>query len=318
MGLLLFAENMIIKYLTDLSAYVTSVIVVSIAALICLAGAQDGIHINGIPLLFICMSVAFLMQWIAFIPAYIWQTERFYDLTGSLTYLTVTGLAIFGKSMWGHSDIDIRSLLLALLITVWALRLGTFLFVRILKAGEDRRFKDLKSSLPIFLRTWTLQGLWVFLTSVSALTAISAITVHPVDITLYTGTAIWIFGFVFEVIADYQKSRFRANKDNVDQFIQAGLWSISRHPNYFGEITLWVGVTIIALPVLRGWQFVTLISPFFVFLLLTRVSGIPLLQARADEKWGHLQTYQKYQENTPALWPKFSPIKSEPESRSGN
>ena len=318
MGRLLFVENMIIKYLTDLSAYVTCVIVVSIAALICLAGAQDGIHINGIPLLFICMSVAFLMQWIAFIPAYIWQTEHFYDLTGSLTYLTITGLAIFGKSMWGHSDIDTRSLLLALLITVWALRLGTFLFIRILKTGEDRRFKDLKSSLPIFLRTWTLQGLWVFLTSVSALTAISTTTIHPLDITLYAGTVIWIFGFVFEVIADYQKNRFRANKDNANQFIQSGLWSISRHPNYFGEITLWVGVTIIALPILRGWQFVTLISPFFVFLLLTRVSGIPLLQVRADEKWGHLQTYQKYKENTPALWPKFFPIKSEPESRSSN
>ena len=313
-----FIENIIIKYLTDLSAYVTSVIVVGIAALICLAGAHNGILINGIPLLFICMSVAFLVQWIAFIPAYIWQTEHFYDLTGSLTCLTITGLAVFGKSMWGHSDIDTRSLLLALLITVWALRLGTFLFIRILKAREDRRFKNLKSSLPIFLRTWTLQGLWVFLTSVSALTAISTTTIHPVDITLYAGTIIWIFGFVFEVISDHQKSRFRTDKDNAGQFIQSGLWSISRHPNYFGEITLWVGVTIIAFPVLRGWQLVTLISPFFVFLLLTRVSGIPLLQARADEKWGHLQTYQKYKDNTPALWPRFLPIKSDPESKSSN
>ena len=298
-----FIENIIIKYLTDLSAYVTSVIVVGIAALICLAGAHNGILINGIPLLFICMSVAFLVQWIAFIPAYIWQTEHFYDLTGSLTCLTITGLAVFGKSMWGHSDIDTRSLLLALLITVWALRLGTFLFIRILKAREDRMFKNLKSSLPIFL---------------SALTAISTTTIHPVDITLYAGTILWIFGFVFEVISDHQKSRFRTDKDNAGQFIQSGLWSISRHPNNFGEITLWVGVTIIAFPVFRGWQFVTLISPFFVFLLLTRVSGIPLLQARADEKWGHLQTYQKYKDNTPALWPRFLPIKSDPESKSSN
>ena len=102
-----------------------------------------------------------------------------------------------------------------------------------------------------------------------------------------------------------QKSHFSADPANKGKFIRTGLWSRSRHPNYFGEITLWVGVAIIALPVLQGWQWIALISPVFVALLITRVSGVPLLEAKADKKWGGQADYEEYKKQTPVLIPKF-------------
>ena len=108
---------------------------------------------------------------------------------------------------------------------------------------------------------------------------------------------------MFEAIADYQKRKFRA--ENQKKFIQTGLWSLSRHPNYFGEIVLWFGIAVMAFPVFTGWQFVSLVSPVFVFLLLTRVSGIPILEKHADDTWGKKKDYQVYKEKTPVLFPRL-------------
>ena len=193
---------------------------------------------------------------------------------------------------------------------IWAVRLGTYLFRRIRKAGKDARFDELKTSFPRFLLTWTLQGLWVSLTLSAALAAITTTTRKGLDIFALIGFLVWVLGFAFEVAADTQKSRFRADPANKGKFIQTGVWAWSRHPNYFGEIVLWIGVAIIAVPVLRGWQWVTLISPVFVTLLLTRVSGVPLLEKRADEKWGGQDDYEAYKERTPVLIPR-------PQSSSG-
>ena len=119
-----------------------------------------------------------------------------------------------------------------------------------------------------------------------------------------TGIAIWSVGFVIEVVADRQKSNFKADPSNEGEFIDTGLWAWSRHPNYFGEITLWLGMAVLAVPVLSGWQWVTLVSPLFVTLLLTRVSGIPMLEKRADDRWGSDPDYRRYKEQTPVLIPR--------------
>ncbi|HNE06258.1 MAG TPA: DUF1295 domain-containing protein, partial [Anaerolineales bacterium] len=124
------------------------------------------------------------------------------------------------------------------------------------------------------------------------------------DIFMVVGFVVWLFGFVLEVTADRQKRAFNANPANKGKFIRSGLWAWSRHPNYFGEIVLWIGVTIIALPVLRGWQWVTLISPLFITLLLTRLSGVPLLEKRADDEWGGQAEYEAYKAKTPVLIPR--------------
>lgn len=284
---------------TDRTSVIGLIVAVVAAALVALAGSQGSQDVFGFPVFALCFAVAFVIQWIAFIPAYLQQSEKFYDLTGSLTYLTVATLAVLLSPPQ-----DARSLLLLGLIAVWAIRLGSFLFMRIRKAGEDTRFEELKTSFWRFLLTWTLQGLWVSLTLAAALAAITSIVRIELGAFALVGLLVWIVGFGIEVIADRQKSAFRADPANAGKYIQSGLWSWSRHPNYFGEIVLWIGIALIALPVLRGWQWVSLISPLFVILLLTRVSGVPMLEAKADERWGGQPDYEAYKARTPVLLPK--------------
>jgi steroid 5-alpha reductase family enzyme len=262
------------------------------------AGSQGGASALGIPVFAFCVGLAFAIQWLAFIPAFALQSERFYDLTGSFTYITVTMVAVALGPV-----VDGRSILLLALIVIWAARLGSYLFRRILKAGKDSRFDDIKPSFIRFLNTWTLQGLWVTLTLAAALAAITTTTRKDLDVFALIGGLVWVFGFAVEAVADSQKSRFRADPTNRGTFIHTGLWGWSRHPNYFGEIVLWIGVAVIAVPVLRGWQWVTLISPVFVTLLLTRVSGVPMLEKKADERWGGQDDYQAYKRRTSVLIP---------------
>ena len=275
-----------------------------IGALVALAGSQGGATLGGVPIFAIAVGLAFLIQWLVFIPAYLFQTEKFFDLTGSITYISVVGVAVCYSRY--STDLDARSILLAALVIFWALRLGTFLFSRIKKAGKDDRFDEIKPSFIRFLNVWTIQGLWVTFTAAAALVGITTITRKGLDVFAIVGFLVWAFGFVFEVIADSQKSRFNADPANKGKFIQTGLWSRSRHPNYFGEIVLWIGIAIIAIPVLQGWQWVAMISPLFVTLLLTRVSGVPLLEKKADKKWGGQEDYEAYKKNTPVLIPRLT------------
>lgn len=278
---------------------VALVVVVLLGSGLAWAGSQNVVLVYGIPLFALAVGLAFVIQWLAFIPAYVWQSERFFDLTGSLTYIAVTTLAVLL-----NPGRDGRALLLLLLVLVWAVRLGSFLFRRIRKAGKDARFDSIKPSFWRFLNTWTLQGLWVTFTLAAALAAITTTTQQALGGVELLGVLVWGVGFAFEVVADWQKSRFRALPENRGRFITSGLWAWSRHPNYFGEIVLWVGVALIAVPVLRGWQWVTLISPVFVTLLLTRISGVPLLEQRADAKWGGQEDYEAYKARTPVLLPR--------------
>lgn len=282
------------------SSLVTFLVLLLIGYLVALAGSQGGAALGGIPVFMIIVGLAFLIQWLVFIPAYIFQTEKYFDLTGSLTYITVTTLALaLSRGM------DTRSILLWALVIIWAVRLGSFLFGRIRKAGKDDRFDDIKPDFLRFLNVWTIQGLWITFTAAAALVAITASVRKELDVFAVVGFLVWIFGFAFEVVADSQKSRFNADPANKGKFIQSGLWSRSRHPNYFGEIVLWIGIAIIAIPVLQGWQWVAMISPLFVTFLLTRVSGVPLLEKKAEAKWGGQADYEAYKKNTPALIPRL-------------
>lgn len=284
---------------SDRNALVALPVVVVIAALVAVAGSQGGSTVGGLPVFALCVLLAFVIQWAAFVPAYLLQTERFFDLTGSLTYITVMVVAVLLSA-----EPDARSWLLLGMVVIWAARLGSYLFLRIRKAGEDKRFAAIKTSLPRFLMTWTLQGLWVSLTLAAALVAVTTAERVAVGTVTAIGLLVWVAGFGLEAVADAQKSRFRADPANKGRFIHTGLWSWSRHPNYFGEILLWVGVAIVALPVLRGWQWVALISPLFVALLLLRVSGVPMLEKAAEEKWGGQLDYEAYKYRTSLLVPR--------------
>jgi len=276
-------------------------IVMGLGAGIAIAGSQNGATVfDGFPLFAFCVIMAFAINWIAFIPAFIFQTEKFFDLTGSITFITVTVVAVLFSPLR-----DARSFVIMALVLIWAARLGTFLFKRIIKDRKDGRFDELKTNFLRYLVVWSLQGLWVTFTMSAALVTITTLAKKPLGTIAIVGFIIWLTGFAIESVADAQKSKWRANPENKGKFINVGLWSKSRHPNYFGEIMIWIGVAIIALPVLHTWQLFSLISPVFVIILLTRISGLPMLEKRADEKWGGKDNYEEYKKNTPVLIPKL-------------
>ena len=279
-------------------AIVFTIVALLLGAGIGLAGSQGSAAWGELPLFAIAGIVIYLVHWLVFIPSWIYQTEHYFDLTGSITYLSALGtVAIL------HPALDTRGLVLCLLIAIWAIRLGSFLFKRVKRAGGDSRFDPIKINFFRFLLTWTLSGTWVYVTMAAGLAAVTSADSIGLDAFFAAGLALWLAGFAFEVTADTQKTRFRADPANEGKFISSGLWSISRHPNYFGEIVLWIGIAVIAFPALSGWQFITLISPVFVIFLLTRVSGINMLERAGKQRWGDNPDYQAYLDSTPALVP---------------
>ena len=242
----------------------------------------------------------FFTHWLFFIPAYIFQTEKFFDMTGSFTYLIASFYALLNAPSY-----NILSIIVVSCIVCWAIRLGTFLFMRINKDGEDKRFREIKPSFSRFLMTWTLSGTWVSICLLCVLTAICSSSGVVGGRLFYLGLIFFLFGFVIEIVADYQKTLFRKNPFNKNKFITSGLWSFSRHPNYMGEIVLWFGISIMSISSLSGIEYITLISPIFVYVLLTRISGVNFLEESANKKWGHLDEYKDYVRKTPKIFFKF-------------
>jgi len=275
---------------------VGSIIAIAMGAFMSWAGSDGGARIGTIPVFALCGALAFGVNWLVFVPSAIAQTERYYDLTGGITYITTTVVAVLLSP-----ELDRRAMLVAAMVILWSLRLSSFLFLRISEAGKDSRFDNIKNRPPRFFFAWTLQGLWVLLTASAAFAVITGGTREPLGVIGMTGIAVWAFGLIVEILADRQKSAFRRDPSNEGRFINVGLWAWSRHPNYFGEIVLWTGMAIVALPVLQGWQWATLISPVFVAFLLIKVSGIPMLEEKADQRWGGQPDYEEYKRSTPVL-----------------
>jgi len=283
-------------------------IIISVVLLTVLFGVlvnPPSAAVGGVPALALVFLVVFGIQGIGFVHAVINDTEHFYDLIGSLSFMgSIIAAAIISASL------TLQGVLLVLMVMIWACRLGSFLFIRVKEVGEDQRFRKIKASKLRFAVVWTLQGLWVSITSCAALVAV--VGGKPLDelnlmgqVTIGLGVAVWLLGFTTEVIADRQKAMFRRDPSNKGAFIKTGLWARSRHPNYWGEMVLWAGVAIVASPALVGVQWLVWISPIFVYLLLTRLSGIPTLVQRAESTWGDDPEYRQYVANTPRLMPKF-------------
>lgn len=256
-------------------------------------------------------ALAFGIQFAVFIPAYVYQTERFFDLTGSLTYLLCTCYSLYAGSVVNGGLCTFQSKVVSILVATWALRLGSFLFNRILQDGKDTRFDELKPDFFRFLNVWALQGLWVFLTALPVfITNASQVGAQGLSPLGMVGVCVWTLGFGIESVADYQKRYWRSLKDKQKPFIDYGLWYYSRHPNYFGEITLWTGMFLICCGSFKGSQHIGLLSPLFVYTLLNYVSGVPLLEKSSDKKYGHLKEYSEYKSNTNCLVPWFKKSKT--------
>lgn len=277
---------------------VTIIVALGIGVGLAVAGGSAGQRLGDIPLFAVAVIAAFAIQIIAYIPAALLRTEKFFDLTGGLTFALVAVALLVAVAPAGA-----RAWALVAMIVVCGVRLSVFLAVRVRAQGSDGRFDEIKTNPLAFLRVWVIQGLWVAVTSSAAWVGITAIDDSGVDIWVVLGGAVWLGGIVIEIVADAQKAAFRRDPANERRFITSGVWAWSRHPNYFGEILVWIGVAIVALPVAQRWQWVTVVSPVFVVLLLTRVSGVPLLEKRADARWGDEPAYQEYKTRTPVLVP---------------
>lgn len=282
------------------------VMVVSVTVTLLIVGAVStkSVEMADLPAVAWCAAIIFGIQWLAWIPASILQSERFYDLTGGMTYLAVVVFSLWAGSQ--SDDPGTRELLISALVVIWSLRLSAFLFLRIHHAGKDGRFDQLKTSPIRFMVPWTLQALWVFLT----LNAVLVINTQsgeapPLGVWDGIGLTLWVVGFSVEVLADSQKSDFNSKGENEGRWIDEGLWARSRHPNYFGEILLWTGIAMFGISCFEGLEMVAWVSPVFVYLLLTKVSGIPIIDRRGLEKWGEDPEYLSYRERTPILIPRI-------------
>jgi len=286
----------------------TTIVVLSVFVIVFLivsAVGNNSVSFSGYSAVLYCALICIGMQWLAWIPASMAKTERFYDITGGLTFLTVVGF-----SLWAGAQSEapsLRELIVSLLVVIWSLRLSSFLYFRIHRTGKDGRFDRLKTSPIRFLVPWTIQGLWVFLTMIVVIVINSQADSAPaLGIWDALGLSIWLLGFSIEVIADNQKTAFNSEPNNQGKWIDSGLWAYSRHPNYLGEILLWTGIACFGISCFTGLERFAWISPVFIYLLLTKLSGIPILDKRALEKWSDDVEYQKYRENTPALFPRLA------------
>ena len=249
------------------------------------------------------ISLIFGLQLAGFIPSFYLKSEKYYDLFGGLTFVSSILLMLFLKFKI-NSDLNIREIILASCVLLWTIRLSFFLFQRVKRIGKDVRFDNLKLSFSKFLLAWMTQGLWVFICLFPILVVFSSPTNNEITYFAF-GSLTYLIGLVIEIIADYQKTIHNKLNNKKRKFISSGLWSKSRHPNYFGEFLIWTGITIICFPVFSGFKYLALITPIFIYFLLNYISGVNLLEERAKEKWGNNPEYVKYLKTTPKFFPKI-------------
>ena len=249
------------------------------------------------------ISLIFGLQLIGFIPSFYLKSEKYYDLFGGLTFVSSILLMLFLKFKI-NSDLNIREIILASCVLLWTIRLSFFLFQRVKRVGKDVRFDNLKLSFSKFLLAWMTQGLWVFICLFPILVVFSSPTNNEITYFAF-GSLTYLIGLVIEIIADYQKTIHNKLNNKKHKFISSGLWSKSRHPNYFGEFLIWTGITIICFPVFSGFKYLAFITPIFIYFLLNYISGVNLLEERAKEKWGKDPEYLKYLKTTPKFFPKI-------------
>lgn len=248
--------------------------------------------------------IALGLQWLVFVVhAMPFKSEVFYDLSGSLTHLAV----ILTPMVSVVRERTPRQLLCAVLSVVWMTRLGSFLFLRIRKDGKDERFDALKQCWLAFLGAWTLQAVWVCLIQLPVLLINQIDDTAPISLVDILALGGWCFAFVYEALADVEKFTFRADPANRHKFITEGLWAYSRHPNYFGEILMWVcmaiAVSAAGLATANASLHLAWLSPAFTAVLLLKVSGVPMVQRAGEKKWGDDPAYRNYMEHTNLLLP---------------
>jgi len=226
------------------------------------------------------------------------KTDKVTDLSYGLSFAFIAAAMIVRSGVW-----DPGRLFVGVIVLLWALRLASYLFARILKTGTDHRFDGIRESIPRFARFWFLQALTVWVVSLPVIVYLGGSSARAVGPVSVLGCVVALAGLVFEQIADGQKYRFRNDPANAGLFIASGLWKWSRHPNYFGESLFWWGIFVAVIPALSGAGFLVAIGPLFITLMLLFVSGIPPLEKSAEAKYGGDPAYRSYRDRTSLFVP---------------
>jgi steroid 5-alpha reductase family enzyme len=245
----------------------------------------------------LALAVALGINLVLFLMAYRWQSDKLTDISYALSFLAIDVVGLVTAD-----GLRAYNCLAFLLVAVWAARIGGFLLIRILKFGKDGRFDELRGSFVKFGKFWLGQALtaWVLMLPVIMVQSRGG----ELKLLVWAGVAVWLIGLVVEAMADYQKFRFKLAADKPQPWIDSGLWRYSRHPNYFGEITVWAGVYIYCFEALSGWgRLIGLASPLLIAAVLLFVSGVPMLEKSADKRWGKDPKYKAYKRRTRLLLP---------------
>ena len=243
--------------------------------------------------------VIFGIQVAFFIFAVILKTDKVTDLSYSLTFVIMSLLLLFSR----EHPVGVPHVVVTVFIVLWGFRLGTYLFSRIIKMKKDDRFEGIRENPVSFAAFWLLQAVTIWIVMLPTIVLLSMEAGSTTRFFTWAGAVLWIIGFSIEAIADAQKHRFRNNPANRGKWIQHGLWKNSRHPNYFGEMLCWWAIFVITVPYLQGWQWATIIGPAFLTLMLIKVSGVPTVEKKAEEKYGDNPEYWEYKRNTNTIIP---------------
>ncbi len=238
------------------------------------------------------LLISFAIQITFFVFAYSLKTDKVTDLAYGLSFVFIA-IVLFSQGV-----ITLPKLILLAMIVLWGLRLATYLFIRILKIKKDKRFDGVREDFMKFAGFWFLQAITVWIVMLPSITVFNS-SMNYLTQMMILGVIIWFIGLLIETIADLQKFNFK-NKHK-DKLTKVGLWRYSRHPNYFGEMTLWWGIFIFAFPFLKGLELITVLGPLYITFLLLFVSGVPPLEKKHSERYG--KEYEKYKKETRLLIP---------------
>jgi steroid 5-alpha reductase family enzyme len=252
-----------------------------------------------IEVILIALAIALVVNLVLFLFAYQLRSDKLTDISYAISFFEIDLAGLF----YAHKRTAFSYFLFAL-VTVWAFRIGYFLYLRVMKAGKDRRFDKIRQNFTDFGKFWVGQAItaWILMLPV----VLAEYKGGKANLLVYIGAIIWLLGFITEFVADYQKFKFKQSNDNSNKWISTGLWRYSRHPNYFGEILIWLGIYVFCFSSLSiVLRVICLGSPVLITLLLVYVSGIPILEKSADKKWGDIKEYKAYKTRTSVLIPRI-------------
>lgn len=242
-----------------------------------------------------------VLQVLFFLYAAIKKTDKVTDLSYGLTFI----LASIFIYLLNIEYASLFKTILVILVSIWGLRLAIYLFIRILKTGKDKRFDGVREDFKRFASFWILQAVSIFIILLPTTYILISKDEMSLNWISYIGLGISILGIVIEGIADYQKFVFKNKIENKGKWIGTGLWKYSRHPNYLGEIMMWVGIFTYCIVYINGVALITILSPIYISVLLLAVSGIPTLEKEYDIRYVNNKEYEEYRDKTGILFPKF-------------